>query len=59
MIAHRLSTIVDADRVIVVEGGRITDCGRHEELLNKSAQYRELIKTQLVSDGAEAGQPIV
>lgn len=53
MIAHRLSTIVDADRVIVVEGGQITDSGRHDELLNQSDHYRELIKTQLVSDGAD------
>jgi ABC-type multidrug transport system fused ATPase/permease subunit len=51
MIAHRLSTIVDADRVVVIENGRITDAGRHDELLRTSDHYRELIKTQLVGDG--------
>jgi len=55
MIAHRLSTIIDADRVVVIEGGRITDCGRHEDLLRESFHYGELVRTQLVADrGGEA-----
>ena len=54
MIAHRLSTIVDADRVVLIEGGRIAASGRHEDLLRESASYRELIQTQLVSEGGGA-----
>jgi len=51
MIAHRLSTIVDADRVVVIEHGRVTDAGRHEDLLRQSPHYRDLVKTQLVGEG--------
>ncbi|MDF0751997.1 ABC transporter ATP-binding protein/permease [Marinobacter sp. 71-i] len=39
MIAHRLSTIVDADTIAVVEGGRILEFGRHEELLENNGPY--------------------
>jgi ABC-type multidrug transport system fused ATPase/permease subunit len=58
MIAHRLSTIVDADRVVVIEAGRITDCGRHDELIKQSDHYRELIKTQLVGDSFGPPKPL-
>ena len=39
MIAHRLSTIVDADTIAVVEGGRILESGRHDELLQNNGPY--------------------
>ncbi len=39
MIAHRLSTIVDADTIAVVDGGRILESGRHEELLENNGPY--------------------
>jgi subfamily B ATP-binding cassette protein MsbA len=42
VIAHRLSTIRNADRILILEQGRITDIGRHEELIGKNATYREL-----------------
>lgn len=50
IVAHRLSTVVDMDRVIVVQAGRIVESGRHDELLSRSAVYRELVENQLVSD---------
>ena len=46
VIAHRLSTIRDADRILVVEDGRIAESGTHEELLGAGGRYAELYRTQ-------------
>ena len=40
VIAHRLSTVRNADRILVVEDGRIVESGRHEELLSRESRYR-------------------
>ncbi|MFA6054710.1 MAG: ABC transporter ATP-binding protein [Thermodesulfovibrionales bacterium] len=45
VIAHRLSTIRNADRILIIEKGRIADIGNHEELIEKNATYRELYQT--------------
>jgi len=42
VIAHRLSTVMDADRILVLDGGRIASEGRHEELLKTSLLYRRM-----------------
>lgn len=42
VIAHRLSTIEHADRILIIEKGRIVDAGRHEELIERNVTYREL-----------------
>lgn len=44
-IAHRLSTIINADLIYVMNDGEILDSGTHEELLEKSAIYRQLYQT--------------
>ena len=47
VIAHRLSTIVAADRIVVIDDGRIIEEGRHEDLLARGDLYADLYRTQL------------
>jgi len=47
VIAHRLSTIVAADRILVLEDGRIIESGRHDELLRAGGLYTDLYQTQV------------
>ena len=49
VIAHRLSTVRDADKIIVMEEGKVVEMGRHEELLNAGGLYTQLISRQLAS----------
>jgi subfamily B ATP-binding cassette protein MsbA len=51
IIAHRLHTITHADKIIVVEGGKILEQGRHEELLRKNGRYADFYRLQLAKDG--------
>ena len=46
VIAHRLSTIVDADKIIVLDNGRLVEQGTHQELLNSGQKYAALWKVQ-------------
>jgi len=46
VIAHRLSTIIDADQILVMQGGRITETGVHQELLEKDGAYARLWRLQ-------------
>jgi ATP-binding cassette subfamily B protein len=60
VIAHRLSTILNADKVLVVEAGRIVETGTHDELLSAGGVYAELYRTQFEqsarsTDAAAAG----
>ena len=46
VIAHRLSTVRAADVILVIEGGRVTERGNHEQLLARGGRYAELYETQ-------------
>ena len=46
IIAQRISSVVDADVILVMDGGRIVDSGKHDELLSRCDIYREVYETQ-------------
>ncbi len=47
VIAHRLSTIMDADKIVVLESGKVVEMGTHEELLRRGGVYREMVQLQM------------
>ncbi len=51
VIAHRLSTVRRADRIVVLDGGRIVETGTHAELLTHNGLYRRLHDMQFFSEG--------
>ena len=50
IIAHRLSTIRDADKIVVMDEGRVVEIGNHEELLEKKGRYYALYMTQFAGN---------
>ena len=54
VVAHRLSTIRNADRIVVLEQGRVSQEGRHEDLIRESGLYREFVALQ--TEGADPGE---
>ncbi len=61
VIAHRLSTVRAADRILVLEAGRVVESGTHAELLAAGGRYEELYRTQFErpsSDGERPVQPV-
>lgn len=46
IIAHRLSTVRDADKIIVIDDGRIIEHGTHEELLEQKGYYYNTLNSQ-------------
>lgn len=54
IVSHRISTIKDSDLICVMNSGRITERGTHEELLELGGEYAELYQRQLLEDELEA-----
>lgn len=61
IIAQRISSVMDADQIIVMNDGRITGVGTHEELLQTNTEYQEIYNSQMerktnAADVAETGE---
>ena len=54
VIAHRLSTIRSADRICLLEEGRVVESGTHDALLASGGTYARFVQLQDVSDGEDS-----
>ncbi|MET4704327.1 ABC transporter ATP-binding protein [Frigoribacterium sp. UYMn621] len=52
IVAQRISTIIDADQIVVLDDGRVVGLGTHEELLESSPTYLEIVQSQLTVEAA-------
>ncbi|HWN15829.1 MAG TPA: ATP-binding cassette domain-containing protein, partial [Candidatus Dormibacteraeota bacterium] len=58
IFAHRLSSVIGADRILVLDGGRVVESGSHAELMARSGAYHRLMAAQ-AQDGAGRAEPLV
>jgi ATP-binding cassette subfamily B multidrug efflux pump len=56
-VAQRISTVLNADKIVVIDEGRITAQGTHEQLMRTSPIYKEIYDSQL-GNGFQAGQGV-
>jgi subfamily B ATP-binding cassette protein MsbA len=55
VVAHRLSTVIDADRIAVIEAGRVVETGSHQALLAQGGRYAKLYRQQFADQGLPLG----
>lgn len=59
VIAHRMSTIMNADRILVMEEGRIVQSGTHLGLVQQAGPYRDLVSAQIQKEvAAQPGEDV-
>jgi ABC-type multidrug transport system fused ATPase/permease subunit len=56
LISHRFSTVRHADRICVLEGGRVIELGTHDELIAAGGRYRTMFELQAARFGAADGE---
>src|SRR6185503_18254243 len=54
ILAHRLSSVIDCDRILVLDGGKVTEQGRHDELMSKGGVYAGLMAEQVRESSGDA-----
>ena len=47
LVAHRLSTVINADKIAVIDSGKVVEVGNHQQLLEKEGVYSKLVKRQI------------
>ena len=50
LISHRVTTLMQADRILVLDGGRVADIGTHSQLIARPGIYKEIYDIQMSSD---------
>ena len=58
-IAHRISTVIDADKIVVLENGRVRATGVHQDLMEHDELYRRLAGSQLHTESGLVGEPVI